>query len=129
MAGNRDPNAVIVERDGHTKENCFAKGGGKEGQWPPRNLNDVNATRMDTLQGNAKKQLQVHRIQSVSNSRWTKPKNEDKFDFFIGSTTEEGINTPDDKDDIEESDEWINCAGSKNEDIEEFLIDKEQPAM
>jgi len=34
-----------------------------------------------------------------------------------------GINKSDDKEVKEDSNEWINCAGSSNEDVEEFLID------
>jgi len=39
--------------------------------------------------------------------------NEDNFDFFIGSTTEEGVNKPDIRKTLKLSDEWINYAGSK----------------
>ncbi len=52
------PECSNCGRDGHTKENCFAKGGGKEGQWPARNLNDVKCFRcnkIDTLPGTARK--------------------------------------------------------------------------
>ncbi len=62
----------------------------------------------------------VGQQQHVNNTQ----KDEDIFDFFIGTTAEKGkVNKPDDKEAKEESKEWINYAGSKTKEVEEFLID------
>jgi len=121
------PKCSNCGRDGHTKENCFAKGGGKEGQWPARNLNDVKCFRCnknrhfarDCKEAAPSVQNPDGQQQQVNNTQ----KEEDKFNFFIGSTIEEQVNKPDDEEVKEESDEWINYAGSKTEEVEEFLID------
>jgi len=65
-------------------------------------------------------QGQVSQQQQVNNTQ----RNEDKFDFFVGSIFEKDeANKPDDEEDKEASDEWINYAGSSIEEVEEFLID------
>jgi len=57
-------------------------------------------------------QSHVGQQQHVNNTQ----KDEDKFDFFIGSTAEN-------EEDIEDKEEQINYAGGKIEDMEVFLID------
>jgi len=114
------PKCSNCGRDGHVKENCFAPGGGKEGQWPARNLSEVKCFRCnkkghfarDCKEMAPSTQSQVSQQEQVNNTQ----KDEDKFDFFIGSTAEND-------EDIEDREEQINYAGGKMEDVEKFLID------
>jgi len=115
-------------RGRHTK-NCFAQGGGKEGQWPARNLNEVKCFRCnkkwhfvarDCKEPAPSTQGQVSQLQQVN----TTQKDEGKFDFFIGSTADKGkVSKQDDKEAKEESDECVNYAGSKMKKWKIFLID------
>ena len=105
------PKCTNCGRDGHLKQNCFAAGGGKEGQWPARNNSHIKCFKCQKMGHYARECKQPEKEPEPMQSVNSTEEETEEENFFAG--------VMEDKESIED----VCVHEEEKELVEEFLID------